>query len=137
MKSWFVGQLAFGLAIAALPGAALAQAWTPGSEIAGQPIHVTTNGVTNTVMLSPGGQATITSPNGTNVVNGSWTAANGQLCLTNGAAQECVPYAGPFQAGQPMTLTSSCGATETWLAASTNAPPPPPPASGERGERGR
>jgi hypothetical protein len=135
MKSWIVASAGFGLA-AALPAAAFAQpAWTPGSEITGQPIQVTTNGVTDTVTLTPGGQATITSPGGT-VVNGTWTAANGQLCLINGAAQECVPYAGPFQAGQPMTLTSSCGASETWLAASTNAPPPPP-TSGQRGERGR
>jgi hypothetical protein len=136
MKSWIVAQAAVGLTIA-VPCAALAQpAWTPGSEIAGQPIQVTTNGVTDTVTLSPGGQATITSPGGT-VVNATWTAANGQLCLINGAAQECVPYATPFQAGQPLSLTSSCGASETWLAASTNAPPPPPPTSGQRGERGR
>jgi hypothetical protein len=50
--------------------------------------------------------------------------ANGQLSLINGAAQECVPYAGPFEAGQSLALTSSCGASETWLAASTNAPFP-------------
>jgi len=30
-------------------------------------------------------------------------------------------------------LTSSCGATETWLAQSTNQPP----TQGQRGERGR
>jgi hypothetical protein len=136
MNSWIVTKALVGLTIA-LPAAAFAQpVWTPGSEITGQPIQVTTNGVTDTIMLSPGGQATITSPGGT-VVNASWTAANGRLCLINGAAQECVPYAGPFQAGQPMALTSSCGASETWLAASTNAPPPPPPTSGQRGERGR
>ena len=134
MNSWIVAKTAIGLTIA-LPGVAFAQTWTPGSEIAGQPLQVTTNGVTDTVVLAPGGQATITSPGGT-VVNGTWTAANSQLCLINGAAQECVPYAGPFQAGQPMTLTSSCGASETWLAASTNAPPPPPPSSGQKGERG-
>ena len=131
MKSSFVGRVVVGLAaIAALPGAALAQA---ASEIVGQPVRVTTNGVTDTVVLNPGGQATITSPGGT-VVNSTWTAANGQLCLSNGTAQECWPYSGPFQAGQPMTLTSSCNATSTWLAASTNAPPPPP---AQRGERGR
>jgi len=123
-------------AAAALPAAAFAQpAWTPASEIVGQPVQVTTNGVTDTISLSPGGQATITSPGGT-VVNGGWAATGGQLCLMNGAARECVPYAGPFQAGQPMTLTSSCGATETWLAAATNAPPAPPPPA-VKGERGR
>ena len=43
-----------------LPGAAFAQAaWTPGSEIIGRLIEVTTNGVTNSVTLSPGGQAQI------------------------------------------------------------------------------
>jgi len=123
----------------ALSGSAFAQGWTPGAEVVGQPISVTTNGVTDTVTLSPGGQATIATPGG-RIVNGTWTAANGQLCLSNGAAQECVPYAGPFQAGQPMALTSSCGASETWLAASTNAPPPPPPpppSQGQKGERGR
>lgn len=124
-----------GLTIA-FSGTAFAQAWTPGAEVVGQPITVTTNGVADTVVLNPGGQATITSPGGT-VVNGTWTAANGQLCLGNGVAQECVPYAGPFQAGQPMALTSSCGAAETWLAPSTNAPPPPPPNAGQKGERGR
>ena len=120
------------LAAAALPGAALAQAWTPGAEIVGQSVQVTTNGVTNTVYLDAGGSARIITPGG-NTVPGTWSAANGQLCLSNGGAQECWPYASPFQAGQPVTLTSSCNATSTWLAAATNAPPPPPPARGERG----
>ena len=125
MINRFVARIAIGLiSAAAFPGVALAQAgWTPGAEVVGQPIAVTTNGVTNTVTLSPGGQAAIASPGG-RIVNGTWSAANGQLCLSNGAAQECVPYAGPFQAGTPLTLTSSCGATETWLAQSTNQPPP-------------
>ena len=119
---------------AALPGTAFAQgAWAPGSEIIGQPIQVTTNGVTNTVTLSPGGQAQILTPAGSPVA-GTWTAASGQLCLNNGAAQECWPYTGPFQAGQPLTLTSSCNATSTWLAQATNQPPP---VQGQKGERGR
>ena len=134
MNSCIVGRVATGLALAtALSGTALAQAtWSPGSEILGQPILVTTNGVANTVTLSPGGQATITTASG-HVVEAAWTAANGQMCLINGGAQECWPYASPFQAGQPLTVTSSCNATSTWLAASTNAPPPPPAAKGERG----
>lgn len=119
--------------VGAIPAAALAQAWTPGSEIVGQSVQVTTNGVTNTVYLDAGGSARIVTPGG-NTVPGTWTAANGQMCLNNGAAQECWPYAAPFQAGQPVTLTSSCNSTSTWLAASTNAPPPP---AGQRGERGR
>jgi hypothetical protein len=134
MKSWFLARSAVGIVIAAtLTGTAFAQAWTPGSEVVGQPIQVTTNGVVNTLYLDPGGSLRIMTPGG-NTVPGTWTAANGQLCLSAGGPQECVPYAGPFQAGTPMTLTSSCGASETWLAQSTNAPPP---AQGERGERGR
>ena len=100
--------LALTLAALALPGTAFAQGWMPGAEVVGQPITVTTNGVTNTVTLSPGGQATITYPGG-RLVNAAWTATNGQLCLINGAAQECVPYAGPFQAGRPMALTTTTG----------------------------
>jgi hypothetical protein len=124
--------ISLGMAAAlALSGAALAQAWVPGSEIVGQSVQVTTNGVTNTVYLDAGGSARIITPGG-NTVPGTWTAANGQLCLSNGAAQECWPYSAPFQAGQPTTLTSSCSATSTWLASATNGPPPPR-AKGERG----
>ena len=132
MKIQLVTRAAIALA-AAFPGAAFAQAWTPGSEIIGQPIQVTTNGVTNTVTLSAGGQAQILTPSG-NPVAGTWTAANGQLCLANGAAQECWPYNGPFQAGQAQTLSSSCKATSTWLAQATNEAPP---VQGQKGERGR
>ncbi len=132
MNRRFVGRVAIGiLALAALPAAALAQAgWVPGSEIVGQSVQVTTGGTTNTVFLDPGGSARIITPAG-NTVPGTWTAANGQLCLGAGAAQECWPYAGPFQAGQPLTLTSSCNSTSTWLASATNAPQSP--GGGERG----
>ena len=129
MKSSFLLRAALGATIAALPAAALAQA---GAEIVGQPIMVTTNGTSNTVYLDPGGSLRIVTPGG-NTVPGTWTAANGQLCLGAGGAQECVPYNAPFQPGQPQVLTSSCGATETWLAAATNQAP----VQGQRGERGR
>lgn len=118
--------------IAVLPGTAFAQAWTPASEIIGQPVQVTTNGVANTVYLDAGGTARIVTPGG-NTIPGTWTAAGGQLCLSNGTAQECFPYSAPFQAGQAVTLTSSCNASSTWLASSTNAPPP----QARGGERGR
>ena len=132
MKSVYLVRAASAAAlIIAVPGIALAQA-VPGSEIVGQPVTVTTNGVSNTVYLDPGGTARIMTPGG-NTVAGTWSAANGQLCLSTGAAQECWPYASPFQAGQPVTLTSSCGSSSTWLASSTNTPP----ASGQRGERGK
>jgi hypothetical protein len=131
MKIRMLGRAAAGLTlITALPGVAFAQAAT---EIIGQPIQVTTNGVTNTVYLDAGGTARIMTPGG-NTVPGTWTAANSQLCLSNGSAQECWPYTAPFQAGQPVTLTSSCNSTSTWLAASTNGPPPP---AGQKGERGK
>ena len=87
--------------------------------------------MTNTVTLNPGGQVQIAPPGG-RVVSGTWTAANGQLCLSTGAS-ECFPYAAPFQAGQPVTVTSSCNATETWLAQATNQPP----TQGAAPERGR
>jgi hypothetical protein len=131
MKS-FVARAVVGLSIVALPGVAFAQGWTPGSEIVGQPIQVTTNGVTNSVTLNPGGSATIVTPGG-NAVPATWQAANGQLCLNGAGAQECWPYAGPFQAGRPLTLTSSCNSTSTWLAQATNQAP----VQGQRGERGR
>lgn len=132
MKSNYLVRAAIGLTAAALPAAAFAQNWVPASEVIGQPIQVTTNGVTNTVYLDAAGQLRIITPGG-NTVPGTWTAANGQLCLGVGGAQECVPYTSPFAAGQPETVTSSCGAAETWLAQSTNQPP----TQGQKGERGR
>jgi len=133
MKSCFLVRAALGLSAVTLPAAALAQAgWTPGAEVVGQPIQVTTNGITNTVFLDAGGQLRIIAADGT-VVPGTWTAANGQLCLGAGGGQECVPYNSPFQPAQPKTLTSSCGSNQTWLAQSTNQPP----TEGQRGERGR
>ena len=134
MKSMVVARLAAGAAIAALLASATfaRPAWAPAAEIAGQPVKVTTNGVTNTVTLLPGGRAMIASPGGY-IVNGSWNAANRHLCLRNGMAQECWPYDSPFQAGQPVTLTSSCNAISTWLAATTNPLPAQPAQSDERG----
>ena len=122
------------VAILAIPGTAFAQA--TGAEIVGQPIMVTTNGVTNTLYFDQGGTLRILTP-AQNTVTGTWAIANGQLCINNGTAQECFPYAAPMVAQQPMTVTSSCGATSTWLAQATNMPAPPPPVAGEKGERGR
>jgi hypothetical protein len=129
-NSILIRSIAAAVAVVALPGIAHAQSG-PGAEILGQPLQVTTNGVTNTIYLDAGGTARIVTPNGT-TVPGTWTAASGQLCLSNGAAQECFPYNSAFQAGQPQTLTSSCGATSTWLAQATNQP-----TSAPRGERGQ
>lgn len=127
MKSSVAVRVAIGSALAMTTVAAQAQDWTPASELVGQPIQVTTVGVTNTLYLDPGGALRIFTPKG-NMATGTWTAMNGQLCLLVGGQRECVPYPRPFQAGTPNVLTSSCGATETWLVQSTN--PAPAPASG-------
>jgi hypothetical protein len=133
MKSGFVARAAIGLTIVtSMPGIAFAQSWAPGSEIVGQPVQVTTNGTTNTLYLDQGGSLRIITPNG-NTVPGAWSAANSQLCLSAGGAQECVPYNAPFQAGQPQTFTSSCNSTSTWLAQATNQAP----VQGQKGERGQ
>jgi hypothetical protein len=130
MKLRFAAGAALGLMSAvALPASAFAQ---DGSEVIGQPLQVTTNGVTNTVYLDPGGTARIVTPGG-NTVPGNWNIANGQLCLSAAGAQECWPYAAPFRAGQPLTLASSCNQSSTWLAQATNVPPPPV-SQGERGK---
>jgi hypothetical protein len=122
MKGRFAVRAAVGLTcLLAFSSIAFAQ---DGSEIIGQPIQVTTNGVTNTVYLDPGGTARILTPAG-NMVPGNWSIANGQLCLSAVGAQECWPYTAPFQAGQPLTLTSSCNQSSTWLASTTNTAPPP------------
>ena len=103
------------------PVAGFAQAgWVPGSEITGQSVQVETNGVTNTVFFDPGGVARIQTPSGKSVP-GTWAAANGQLCLTTGAAQECWPYSQPFQTGQQISLTG------------TNQAAPVQQGAGERG----
>lgn len=129
-----VSRAALAMAVVAAPiTAAAAQTWIPGSEITGQTVQVTTNGVTDSVYLGPNGSATITSPGG-KVVPATWSAAGGNLCLSATGAQECWPYARPFQAGQPISLTSSCNSVSTWLASATNAPPPPMQRrAGERG----
>lgn len=127
------------LASAALVAAPLTAAsaqvmWTPGSEIVGQTIQVETNGVTNTVVLDPGGSARITSPGGT-VVPATWSVAGNQLCLTTATNQDCWTYAAPFQAGAPVTLINQCQVSSRWTALGTNVPPPPVQQApvGERG----
>ncbi len=126
-------KIAIGAVLLTTPVAGFSQAaWVPGSEIVGQSVSVETNGVTNTVYFDPAGAARIQTPGG-RMVPGSWTAANGQLCLTTGAAQECWPYAQPFQAGQQLTLTSSCNAASRWTALGTNQAAPMQSREGERG----
>jgi WD40 repeat protein len=87
----------------------------------GQTVQVETNGVVNSITFNPDGSATIVSPGGRSVP-ATWTASGNQLCLAAGGPAECFPYAQAFQAGQPVTLTSSCNATSRWLASSVNQP---------------
>jgi hypothetical protein len=122
------GWLALGV-----PAAGLAQmgSWAPGSEIIGQSVQVETNGIVNTVSFDPGGVARVQTPGGA-VVPATWTATGGQLCLLTSTARECWPYAQAFQAGQTMTLTSTCQSASRWTALGTNQPPVQQGA-GERG----
>lgn len=122
METQFTAALAAMMGLAVAPSAASAQMWTPGSEIVGHAVKVNTNGTINTVYFDQGGAARIATPGGS-VTPGRWTAANEQLCLDIGSGgAECWPYRSAFQAGQPVTLTSSCNVTSHWLADSTNAP---------------
>ncbi len=120
--------------VLAAEGAA-AQPWTPGSEIIGHSVRVEAQGVVNTVYFDPGGAARIVSDAGREYP-GRWAVEGQQLCLEGGmGGRECWTYQAPFMAGQPVTLTSSCGPS-TWTAVSVAEPmmpPPPPERSGERG----
>lgn len=119
-------RLTAALATLIISTAAAAQ-WVPGSEIVGQRVHVQTNGVTNLVYFQPDGTARISSPSGATVIDATWTAGNGQLCLKSGDTSDCYPYVAPFQAGQPVDLLSNCAVLSRWLAPSITVP------AGERG----
>ena len=122
MKIKITAALVAGVASMVAPSAVSAQMWTPGSEIVGQSVQVNTNGTVNTVYFDQGGAARIMTPSG-NAVPGRWSVANQQLCLDVGTGPaECWPYRSAFQAGQNVTLTSSCNVTSQWLANSTNMP---------------
>ena len=127
-------------ALLAVPftGLAAQGVWVPAAEIIGQPVQIETNGVTNTIILEPGGAARIMTPGGT-AMSASWSSGGGQLCLYSAGAKECWPYQAPFQAGQPVVLTSSCAASSRWLASATNPMPMAPVQQVEpvrQGERG-
>ncbi|HVM37050.1 MAG TPA: hypothetical protein VM265_01485 [Sphingomicrobium sp.] len=117
-----------GAVLLAAPVTAAFAQWVPGAEIVGQSVQVETNGVVNTVSFDPGGAARIMTPSG-NMVQGTWTASGGQLCLSAAGGRECWPYNQAFQAGQQVTLVSSCNVASRWLASGTNMQAP-------RGERG-
>jgi hypothetical protein len=122
MKFQLTAAVAASIGAVIAPGAASAQMWTPGAEIVGQSVQVNTNGTINTVYFDQGGAARVMTPNGT-AVPGRWTAANQQLCLDIGTGSaECWPYRSAFQAGQVVTLTSTCNVPSQWTANGTNMP---------------
>lgn len=132
MTKGFAVRLTLAAAAMSFPSIALAQSgWTPGAEVLGQPIQVTTNGVTNTLYLDAGGGLRILTPNGS-LVQGTWAVNGTQLCLSVAGQQECVPYDSPLLAGQPKTVTSSCNVVQTWVAQANNTPQPQ--AKSERGQ---
>jgi hypothetical protein len=116
------------VAIIALSAASVANAqWVPGMEITGQRVQVQTNGVMNTIAFDPNGVAHIYSPSGATVVDATWTANAGKLCLQTAMTADCYPYGAPFTAQAPVDLRSDCGVLSRWTALSTAVAP------GERG----
>ncbi len=121
-------RMAAGIALLSAASIVSAQGpWVPGSEITGQQVQVETFGVINYVTFEPNGIARISSPSGAKVVDATWTAGNGELCLFSGDKSDCYPYARPFQAGQAVDLTSKCAVPTRWLAPAVTRP------AGERG----
>lgn len=119
-----------GAAVAIPIGAAAAQGWTPGAEIAGQTVQVQTQGVVNSIYFGTDGTASIATPSGA-TVPGTWSVANNMLCLNAAGAQECWPYTQPFQPGMQVSLTSNCQQVSTFMPQSVN--PPMQQGAGERG----
>ena len=115
-------RLVAGVAAVSLASAASAQ-WVPGMEITGQQVQVQTNGVVNTITFDQGGVAHIRSPSGATVVDATWTADAGKLCLRTADTFDCYPYRAPFTAQQPVDLMSDCGVMSRWTAVTTYVAP--------------
>lgn len=112
------------VALVSLAAASAASAqWVPGVEITGQQVQVVTNGVMNTVYFESGGVAQISSPSGATVVNATWTADQGKICLQTENTFDCYPYRAPFTAQVPVSLTSDCGVLSRWTALTTYIAP--------------
>lgn len=105
----FLAALSFGVALAA--GAAFADTVSNGF---GNTFVVTTaQGAEVLYHFDEGGAYRMTAPDGT-VVSGTWTVANGQLCLTpQGGAAGCSAYVGDKNVGDTWTQTASDGSTIT------------------------
>jgi len=101
--------------------------WVPGMEIYEQDVQVETNGVLNTVHFRRDGTATIRSSTGAMVVDATWNANDGKLCVKTASTSDCYPYELPFTARTPVNLESDCGVLSRWTALATGVMP------GERG----
>ena len=112
-SGWMIGLVAVSVA-----STAQAQ-WVPGSELIGQEVEVETNGVRNTVLFRENGVAEIRSPSGATVVNATWRAGNGQLCMQTSGGSDCYAYNAPFMVRSPVVLTSDCGTASRFTARST------------------
>jgi hypothetical protein len=117
-----LARFAAAIVTVSLASAAYAQ-WTPGMEIVGQQVQVQTNGVMNTITFDQGGVAHISSPSGATVVDATWTATDGKLCLQTSTTFDCYPYRAPFTARQPVDLVSDCGVRSQWTALNTAVAP--------------
>lgn len=120
-----------GKMIMALVGLATATAasaqWVPGMEIHNQDVQVQTAGVVNTVHFLPDGTATIKSASGATMVDATWNANDGKLCIKTASTSDCYPYQSPFAARTPVDLRSDCGVQSRFTALATGVLP------GERG----
>lgn len=109
--------------VALAAGSAASAQWVPGMEITGQHVDVETAGIMNHVFFESGGVAEITSPSGAIVVNATWTARDGELCLKTDRTFDCYPYHAPFSARVPVQLISDCGVVSQWTALTTYVAP--------------
>ena len=118
----------FIIALSALVTATAATAqWVPGMEIHDQDVQVQTAGVVNTVHFRGDGTATIKSVSGSKMVDATWNANDGKLCLKTASTSDCYPYQAPFTALTPVDLRSDCGVQSRFTALATGVLP------GERG----
>jgi hypothetical protein len=133
MKKLFVAAAAASIPFLA-PTAASAQSMMPGSELYGQQVQVASaNGEVNTLSFQQDGTVYISSTNGQSA-RGNWSAQNGNMCITMGAARECWAYNAPFRAQQALRMVSDCGAETQWTAMGVNQPQQP--VQRRAGERG-
>lgn len=134
MSKFVIAAVAAAGFVALAPSTASAQnMMAPGAELYGQQVQVLAgNGETNSLYFSPDGTVQLSSMNGQSAT-GNWYVQNNMLCISASGARECWPYRAAFQARQPVTLVSDCGATSQWTAMNVNMQQPMQRRAGERG----